>query len=161
MSLVPRARHKWAWWRRQWTYCQKPYLQGNGRTLEIKWQCRIKELNHPWGSDIPGFLTTPARGTGEDLEWVPTEVSPPVPTHWGKTCKIGCGSAKNHGPCNFVSCCTLYFSACFPVWNLDWKITVELLWLQHFSYSSSLHRSITPACHFQVAVIRKENNCLL
>lgn len=109
MSLVPRARHKWSWWRRQRTYCQKPYSQGKGRTMEIKWQGRSKELNHPWGSEIPGFPMTPARGTGEDLEQIPVEVLPSVPTLWWKTCKIACGSSKNHGPYNLVSSCTFPF----------------------------------------------------
>lgn len=111
MSLVPRARHKWSWRRRQQTYCQKPYSQGKGRTMEIKWQGRSKELNHPRGSAIPGFPMTPARGTGEDLEQIPVEVLLSVPTLWWKTCKITCGSSKNHGPYNLMSSCTLTFQS--------------------------------------------------
>lgn len=76
LSVVPRARHKRTWCRRQRAYCQKPCSQGESRTTEIKWLSRIQELNHPWSSDIPGFPKTPARSTGEDLEWVPVEAAP-------------------------------------------------------------------------------------
>lgn len=144
MSLVPRARHKWAWWKRQRTYCQKPYSQGKGRTMEIIRQCRIKELNHPRGLDIPGFPTAPARDTGEDLERAPVQVSLPAPTHWRKTCKINCGSSKTHGLCNFISCCMFTF---WPVFQSETRLKNKgRISLNPTLFSLSLHRSVTLAC---------------
>ena len=159
MSLVPRARHKWAWWRRQRIHCQKHYSQGKGSTMEIKWQCRIKELNHPWGSGIPGFPVTPARGTGDDLERAPVEVSSPVPMHWQKPRRNRLRLFKNHGPRNFVPSRMLTFWTALPVWNLDWKTTVGLLWVQLLLLFFSTHKHnscCNRVVHLQVVAIRKK-----
>lgn len=128
MTFVPRARHKWSWWRRQWTDCQEPYSLGKGRTMQIKWQGRSEELNHPPGSDIPGFSMTPARGTGAN----PCGCLCCLCQHSdGKPAKSLVTLLKIMAHTTSCPAAHSLFSQ-FPVWKPDWETTVELLWIQLF-----------------------------